>query len=350
MLPKIEALKNDWNNSGRRLLILAEGFENRATTFVKSDSCPRFDHVIICEYEPIMKSNINSLLNLLSNKISAENITIIKFNRFIPRDFECDLKEFLLQHIDKFTEIVIDISVMSKLLIVSIVWLLRDYSAPIRIIYTEPLNYSPSEIEFESQRNNSITSFSAFNSLGIFDVVRTPELSSVIMQQSSNILIAFTSFNECLLHSMLSSISPTHFFLIGSVPPILSWREKAAQDLHISLIEDFSNDNPKNENGLLERRSSTLDYTGTFEILAQLYKKYCYDYRIVVAPTGSKMQALGVAIFKCCSPDVHIEYPTPETYRWENYSSTGIRQIYQVRFENFKKLLKPLSDFYCLNG
>jgi hypothetical protein len=75
-------------------------------------------------------------------------------------------------------------------------------------------------------------------------------------------------------------------------------------------------------------------------VLSEVYRKYCVVNRIVLAPTGSKMQVLGSALFKLCCPDVHIEYRTPESYLIEGYSSHEIKTIYHVVFLQF-------SNFIC---
>ena len=156
--------------------------------------------------------------------------------------------------------------------------------------------------------------------------------------------------HELLLRALMSSISPMHFFLISSVPPRLAWREDATLKLHEKLLEDFIADNPRNEDSKLERRCSTLQYEETFRMLAALYKKYCYEYRIILAPTGSKMQALGCALIKCCCPDIHIEYPTPESYFTKEFSSQRQEAIHQVCFEHFSAFLDMISENSQLNG
>jgi hypothetical protein len=104
------------------------------------------------------------------------------------------------------------------------------------------------------------------------------------------------------------------------------------------------------DDGLLVRKSSTLYYQETLDIIADIYKKYCYTHRIVVAPTGSKLQALACGLVKACCHDVHIEYPTPESYFLENYSSSKIKNIHYIEFPDFPELLFQYSEAMGLNG
>lgn len=356
MFPKVEPFKNDWDSGKNRLLIMAEGFEPRTFSFLNNVNDIRFNDTIICRYSPVEIEPDGEKLHdiLIGFDLKEDNIHVIPFCRFQPMTFESELRDFFLRNINNYDEVVIDISVMSKLLIMVIIWLLREYPNSIKIIYSEPDDYYPTRENYKALREEfgeNIHELTALPSFGVHDVVRTPELTSVVMQQNPNILIAFTSFNELLLRALMSSISPMHFYLISCVPPRLGWREEATQQLHEKLIEDFPNDNPKGcSKNRLQRRSSALYYTETFQVLADLYVKHCYDYRIILAPTGSKMQTLGAALIKCCCPDIHIEYPTPDSYIWDGFSSDKIHAIHQVRFTNLPRLLNVASEYYKLDG
>jgi hypothetical protein len=52
--------------------------------------------------------------------------------------------------------------------------------------------------------------------------------------------------------------------------------------------------------------------------------------RIVVAPTGSKMQAVAVGLFRAVLYDVQIVYPTPQIFTAPHEHTVGIRQLYKV--------------------
>ena len=120
--------------------------------------------------------------------------------------------------------------------------------------------------------------------------------------------------------------------------------------IHQQVIDEYSRDNPVDNKGLLSHRTSTLDYRETVEILASLYIQYCFSHRLVVAPTGSKLQAVGTAIIKAICYDIHIEYPMPAKYFAENYSSVEIRKIHQIDFLNFKECLRTVDVEFGLNG
>ncbi len=351
-LPAIKKLNTQNIKLGlKRLLIAAEGFEERSMSFPKalSKNEKYFQNCLICKYLPEKRTRLDELLAELKT-LSETEPTVIEFHRFFPYLFESNLNETLSTIMNDFDEILIDISVMSKLLILIIINGLKKYEGTLRIIYTEPYDYAPSQTDYIKQRN-VIDKPIVLPSYGVHDVVRTPFLSSVVMQQSSSLIITFTSFNEQLNRALLSSINPTRLLLINGVPPHLSWREKATQEIHKSIIKDFYDDNPINEQtGLLERSTSTLYYHETFELLTNIYKENCYNFRMIIAPIGSKMQGLACAIFKLCCPDVHIEYPTPESFYIRGYSSEKVRLIHEIEFKNIFTSLRKVSEIYELNG
>jgi len=53
---------------------------------------------------------------------------------------------------------------------------------------------------------------------------------------------------------------------------------------------------------------------------------------------------------KILCPDIHIEYPTPESYLFEGYSCDEIKAIYELEFRNFEKCLSELYEQYKLGG
>jgi hypothetical protein len=331
------------SNAGNILCIVSEGFEQRSLSFILKSGVINIKDIIICKYSPIRtESKYNELYNYIKRiHPNIENIDTIVFDRFEPSRFENAI-ENRFENINKYEELIIDISVMSKLLIMQLMCSLLKYQGRIRIIYAEACDYTPTEKEYNMSNQISV----AFPSFGVHDIVRTPLLSNIVMQKSPLLLVTFLSFNEQLIRALLSDYDPPQLILIGSVPPSLHWREKAVVDIHRTIIDKYSGDNPLDDCGLLVRKVSTLYYQETVSILADIYQKHCITKRIVLAPTGTKMQTIGCSIIKLCCPDIHIEYPTPESYYISGYSSSEIKDIHEIVFENFALLLKSISDYY----
>jgi hypothetical protein len=345
-LPEIE--NNDNNYIGNnKLLILAEGFEERSLSFI-STSNTSFDNIIICKYYPKKRSKYNELKSIVTNIHTGKQIYEITYDRFDPFTFEINFQE-IFENLNHLTDIVVDISVMSKYLIMQIICLLSHYTGNIKVIYTEPMSHAPIEGEYNKFKSSQ-TNATVLPSSGVHNVIRTPLLSSIIMQKSPVLLVSFLSFNEQLIRALLSEFSPMHLFLINSISLNSSWKKDALLQIHEKIRNDYIRDNPLDKNGELERKVSTIDYCETFKLIASIYREHCIDNRIILSPTGTKMQALGCALIKLCCPDIHIEYPIPESFYVEGYSSSEIRKINQVIFNNMPNMIKEISEQYKLNG
>jgi hypothetical protein len=76
--------------------------------------------------------------------------------------------------------------------------------------------------------------------------------------------------------------------------------------------------------------ASIRDYRETLRILIKVYGERSMFDRIVVAPTGSKMQAVAVGLFRSALYDVQVVYPTPQIFTTPHEHTVGIRQLYKV--------------------
>jgi len=76
-----------------------------------------------------------------------------------------------------------------------------------------------------------------------------------------------------------------------------------------------------------KRAVSTLDYRETVSLLIAFYWHLSANYRVLLAPAGSKMQAVGCYFVKALHPDIHIEYPSPEGFFSTYSSGVGTRWL-----------------------
>ena len=350
MYPSISKFdSNNLTNGADRVLIAAEGFEARSLALTSSlEKTKIFKNSIVIKNLPIRASRLDDLLEEIKPRTS-NMVKIFNFNRYMPDPFEIKIRKYIQEELQGIDEIILDISVMSKILIIILFWELRKTDIPIRLIYTEPQNYSPTLDEFKSHQDNFRETGLA-PSCGVHDVVRTSGLSSIVMQRSPAYVVAFTSFNEQLIRALLASINPTHLTILGSTAEHSMWRQHAAQKIHQDVITEFETDNPLIPNGLLKNSCSTIKYGETIEKLASIYKNVCYTYRLVLSPTGSKMQTVGCALFKICCPDVHIEYPTPESYLLSGYSSDEIKEIHEIYIPSISQTCITIAEKLQLNG
>jgi hypothetical protein len=345
MLPQMILNNTFTSNSNKKLLILAEGFEARSLNWINNeDNMLIFDRAFVCEYSFHTKTRVDEVLRATKRHCPNEP-EILKYDRFYPTIFE---KQFLeiIKECEGYDEIFIDISVMSKMLIMIIMYSLKDFNGNISIIYSEPETWGPLKEKYERTMSEKKTgTWISLSSVGVGDVVRTTNLSSIVMQNNPTFLISFLSFNEQLFGALVNEISPSKLQLINHSCKRQDWREEAMKKIHDDVINEFFGED-------IEPifSADVLDYIAVFEKLAKIYREHCYKYRIIISPTGAKVHAIAAALFKICCPDVHIEYPTPESYLFDDYSSKETHMIHKIEFNNFKEFLIGLSDEYKLNG
>ena len=76
--------------------------------------------------------------------------------------------------------------------------------------------------------------------------------------------------------------------------------------------------------------ASTLDYQETLNLILDLYKKHSAFDRILIAPTGSKMQAVATGILRGVLADLQIVYPTPLQFVDPSHYTEGVKQIFHL--------------------
>ena len=333
-------------NRRKRLYIGAYGFEKRSLGWVDHQHSRHntLTSAIVFHYQPPKGKNLVSQLRNKIEKLGVSRPQIVKHNPAFPHPTENALGRVLATVLPNVDEVIVDITAMTKLLILITLFKLQDCDKRVRIIYSEAEDYAPSEKEYESSKSE-MEFFAKRPSRGFEAIIRAQCLSSIRMQGQPLSLIAFTSFNEQLVRHMLGSIIPHHLFFINGRPPRpdFAWRERATQEIHAPIIGEYPSDNPiEATTGKLIRAAGTMDFKETFVKIDEIYRQYGLYERIICAATGSKMQTVGLFFAKVAHPDIHIEYPTPDSYFVKGLSK-GIRAVHEVVFENFRAFAQILK-------
>ena len=331
------------------VIIHAPGFEDR--TMAVADNLVRSPgaYAILLDYLPLKPKNRLSEVRaaLLARGIAVEDEDIIQYNRFEPGDFERRLKSRISAHNTR--RVVVDISTMSKLLIMLILNTCNRRGLSVRVIYSEAHEYGPSKEEFEDARKkNEIHRPTLQVFTGVHGVVKVDSLASVAMQGQPTAALVFMSFNDALTQVLLNTVYPGRLFLINGRPPVHLWREEATAWIHDQVRCEWEEDNPVENSTvsgnvpLPKRVVSTLHYSETVLLLLDLYWQLSINHRVLIAPAGSKMQAVGCYIVKALHKDIHIEYPSPEGFA-HSYSS-GIGPMWSLDFGRFSERLLAISN------
>ncbi|WP_337287275.1 hypothetical protein [Candidatus Methylomirabilis sp.] len=304
-------------------LVVCAGFEERALAVLKSavlkgSPC----HVVLILYEPFIPENKADDIRRICQAAHLP-IAELTYNRQEPAGFGSVLIDSLSAYRGR---IFIDISGMSRLLIVQTLVALRrrpEGFANCFVAYVEAQHYPPSEKEAKAKlaKSESDPTFSIFFlSSGVFGVTLVPELSSYAPAGVQTRLITFPALDEHLLTALRAELQPSRYTFIEGVPPGShnQWRQKAiAQVNHLDQIQNTE-----------RHQISTLDYRETLACLQTLYAKHGVTERLLISPTGSKMQAVAVGIFRSFVEDIQIVYPTPRGFQMPEKYTEGIGEMH----------------------
>lgn len=347
-LPEIDKVDLD-KMASPVVYIGVAGFEDRAFAILNEAlrSNKKFDYVIAIEYEPFddrnRKAEFQGKLDELN--IPKKNVKWITYDRFEPERF---LKEF--ETINKISSqasnIVVDISAMSKLFIMVLLQGLRNYKGKLTIFYAEAETYHPDEEEFKGQKDRfekETETLPIFLTTDVFNIITTTSLSTISMQGFPLLMIAFPTFNYRELTALINEITPQHLILLEGMPhePHNYWRLDAIRWLNRRILEEHIAGNEI----LTEQKRiiSTFHYKETIKILEKIYQKYKYTRRIVVVPTGSKLQTVGMFLFKQMHPDIQIIYPV--TKKFADEYTKKYKALWEISFPNFSEYMIELDEY-----
>ena len=134
-------------------------------------------------------------------------------------------------------------------------------------------------------------------------------------------LIAFPSFNPVQLINPNDELQPTHVSLMHGTPPdhINQWRIQAIKDVNAKTIESIPNKK--------DYETSTLHYQETLQQLLKIYAEHSAFDKLVISPTGSKMQSVAVGIVVAFLLDLPVAYPTPMSFSDMEHHIVGMSNL-----------------------
>lgn len=307
--------------SGRDCLVTAMGFEERAVAGLRRacESTEGFQ-VGLVRYLPALEQNREGEFREIS-KAAGLRVKEFVYDRERPAGMGLRLASYMAG----FDRVYVDISGMSRLLIVQTLTALVAKGKECVLLYSEAEVYPPSREQYERERSRNAPSPS-FISSGIFEVASTPELSSVAMLGSAIRMIAFLSFDPSQLANLFQEIQPTHSNLIRGVSPHaqLGWRTDAVGEMNETTV--------RMQRDVDGHEACTFDYRVTLGLIVGLYGQHAAFNRIVVAPTGSKMQAVAIGIVRGVLADLQVVYPTPREFLEPERYTEGVREVFRIPF------------------
>jgi hypothetical protein len=325
--PALKRLADD-DSSTTDVLIVVAGFEERTVGVLQKliNNGGRF-RVLLVTYEPFYRENRADEMKLMCHDAGIE-----AFEMTYDRQNPVSFGESVVDNVSAKARILIDVSVMSRLLIVQLIVAFAEAGRiqDCSVAYCEARTYPPTKEEAYTKLDRmkqESTSGVTFLSSGVFEIAVVPELSSATIGSEQTRLIAFPSLDSHHLTSLRAEIQPSRFTFIEGMPPAPAnqWRPQA-----IATLNNLES-HPNSERFL----TSTLDYRETLERLLDVYQRRSLVERILVAPTGSKMQTVAVGIFRAHLSDVQIVYPIATDYHSPHNYTRGIGAIHSVSLSPF---------------
>jgi len=341
LLPPIEELNLD-NISSNATLIGSAGFEDRCFSFLDKliNSNKKIEDVVGVEYEPFNEKNRKEEFEKKAKIVSLKNnVQWVTYDRLNPNKFYEDFEKIEKLIRESNNNLIIDISGMSKYLIVILLDIFKDFNKNMIVIYSEAKIYYPTQEEYLKKRETTVDIVPTFLTKGVYKIVLTTPLSSIAMQNAPLLMIAFPSFNYKELAALLNEMTPQYLIKIEGIPHETHnrWRYDAVHEINEKIDKDFKIKEIKHE-GL-----STFDYIGTVSFLDEIYNQFKYTHKFIIAPTGSKFQSIGVFFFKQLHHDVQVVYPVARKFA-EEYTE-GCERIWMINFSDFNSYIKDLEKY-----
>ena len=301
------------------VLIACNGFEERSVEVV-SKAAPMEGapvRLVLVDYLPAYDENRKSEMLDHAKRLHSK-IEGVVYDRRNPAGIGQTIVD-LCGDADGY---LVDISGMSRLLIVQMLVALLETGRSVTVLYAEAEDYQPSLEEYKKGALSGEHQPSYISS-GLWDIAATPELGSVAMLGEAIRLIAFPSFDPSHLINLVQELQPTYTDILEGLPPRKrnAWRKSAIAELNELSTRGLS----------VERFDvSTLDYRETIRAVLDIYAKRSMFDRLVLSPTGSKMQAVAIGVLRAVLDDLQIVYPTPQYFVAPDRYSVGSRKLYKL--------------------
>lgn len=234
-----------------------------------------------------------------------------------------------------------DISAASNDLIIEGLGALLDCDIDLELLYAEAEEYRPTYEEFNRERERFVGDDKMGLDAGVLDVEVSGEFPGAHAPQLSQELIVFPGFSRDRVRSTVSKVdsewivAPERAPLIWMIGRPLHhpqlWRGDALRDIH-RLGPDSAAE---------VHELSTFDFRETLGALEDVYTRHGIDANLTISALGSKMQAVGIALFCCARPDVRVLLARPRVYNANAYSR-GAWALWRVALGSTKLLMDEL--------
>ena len=266
--------------------------------------------------------NKDKLLNALS-EISHEYQSVVCDTQDFPQNFRDIIKA--CQNAESRLKVIMDISTCSSMPLLLAIKILFEFDVDLHILYSEAKIYHPTYEEWQAEKNKHVKEEGFGIAKGVSRVFPSPEHPGDRKDNLPEKVFVFPTFKPERIIAILHDIDPSialvpdkHAIWFVGKPHLKEneWRIDAIKEIN-KITEDMQ-----------QVLVSTFDYKDTIRGLNAQWDKWKSDYHITIAPLGSKLQAIGIALFWQMHQELSMVFAVPEQYNAKQYSEKCIERWY----------------------
>jgi len=236
--------------------------------------------------------------------------------------------------------VIFDVSGVANRLLMRCMKVLLSLNIRLTILYSEAAKYYPTREEYEENPEKWQSEESLGLERGVSDVILSEEYPGYHIDQLPDCVILFPSFNKERARAVISEIDPSLLtaaenqvlWLLG-IPHLDEDRWRLDAMRKINQLSDSS----------IQYQVSTFDYRDSLRTLEAIYLNRLGQCKFTLSSMGSKMQALGAALFCYLRPDVRVVFAIPREYNAGKYSD-GCKATWMVDFGSTRELRISLDQ------
>jgi hypothetical protein len=221
---------------------------------------------------------------------------------------------------------------------------LLEFDIKLVILYSEAAAYYPTKEQALKDASRESDEEAGDLYKGVSSVTVSDEHPGYHVEQLPDCLMLFPGFTADRSRAVISEVDASLLLEPG---------DKVVWLLGVPHLECdlWRLDIMRQANGIRETapqlQVQTFDYRDSMRKLEAIYQERVGWYKITLSPMGSKMQALGAALFCHSRPDVRVVFATPKEYNASRYSE-GCKARWKVDFGRLGSLRKVLQDLDIL--
>jgi hypothetical protein len=344
-LPDIQEL-DSWSPRPAEcaLFLCALGFEPRCLTIPGILAGRQFKagRAAYFQYSTNRADNAVNLPRLLEslNSISDSLVPVEVGDHEFPRRIRELLDSTAKASREDEPLVVLDLSVASNQLVMRSMNALLEFDFRLIVVYSEAAKYHPTREEYETDRERWKGPESLSLERGVSNVAVSEEYPGYGFDQLPDCVILLAGFKKDRARAAIGKVDPSLLtlpenkvlWLVGAPHlPEDSWRLD-----YMRSANDLGSEDPQYE-------VSTFDYKDSLTILEKIHQERANRFRLTLSAMGSKMQALGAALFCYLRPDVRVVFVTPSEYNATLYSE-GCKATWMIDFGPLRRLRELLDE------